>query len=567
MAMNLAQNDIQPHKGKSWSRQDGAEMLEALAAAQREGHSERSFSKASGVPRTTLQYWRTRRAHIEAAPRVVAFFESPEGVVFLERLTLAAHFVMTLMGHCGIRLVSTFLEHAGLDRFIGCSYGAQHQVSSEVLDLVTTYGEEEQARLAKSMPHKKITLCLDETFPARGQCLVAMEPVSGFLLLEAYREKRDADTWNCAIESATKELDVIVEQVTSDEAKALIRHAKDQNAHHSPDLFHVQQEITRALGRSMALPVRTANEALIDSVSNLESQEDAKRAYEQGPRRSGRPPAFDKRIRNADDKVTRHRAALETARAQQARYTTALHGVSDEYHPYVLETGAPRTSEALADELQARFSKLDELATGVRLSDKLVKKLKKAQRVVPKMVATLAFYHQQVHARVQAQELPQGLETLLIETWIPAAYLLGAASKARTIVRREQLWERAMTIMDAHKAHWQGLTLEEQKRLDVLARECAEIFQRSSSCVEGRNGRLALAEHASRQLPEKKLRGLTVMHNYATRRLTDTTPAERFFEAAPLDLFDWLQTRFSDVPRPAQRRSQAKNGIPLLCQQ
>ncbi|MFT6147145.1 MAG: hypothetical protein ACJAV2_005042 [Myxococcota bacterium] len=453
-----------------------------------------------------------------------------------------------------------------MDRFIGCSYGAQHQVSSEVLDLVTTYGEEEQARLAKSMPQKKITLCLDETFPAAGQCLVAMEPVSGFLLLESYRKRRDADTWNSAIESATKGLDVVVKQVTSDEVKALIRHAKDQNARHSPDLFHVQQEITRALGRPMALPVRSAKQALVESVSNLENQEDAKRIYEKGPRRPGRPAAFDKHIVDAGDRVTRDQVAFETVRAQQARYTAALHGVSDQYHPYVLETGAPRTSEMLAGELHERFSEFDELATRIDLSDKRVAKLNKARGVVPKMVATLAFYHQQVTTLVQAQELPQDLEALLVETWIPAAYLLGAAPKARTVVRRDQLWERARTMMSAHKADWERLTLKEQKRLDALARECAEIFQRSSSCGEGRNGGLALAEHAGRQLPEKKLRGLTVVHNYAIRRATGITAAERFFGAAPSDLFDWMQTRFSGVPRPAQRRFQPKNEIPLLCQ-
>jgi hypothetical protein len=103
MTTIVSQNTPQSQPIKSWNRQDTATTLQKLDGAHREGQSGRSFSKASGVPRTTLQYWRARRSSIEAAPCVVGFFESPEGVVFLERLVLAAHFVMTLMGRWGTR--------------------------------------------------------------------------------------------------------------------------------------------------------------------------------------------------------------------------------------------------------------------------------------------------------------------------------------------------------------------------------------------------------------------------------------------------------------------------------
>jgi len=41
------------------------------------------------------------------------------------------------------------------------------------------------------MPKKKISICQDETFHP-DICLVAMEPVSNFILLEKYDKKRDA---------------------------------------------------------------------------------------------------------------------------------------------------------------------------------------------------------------------------------------------------------------------------------------------------------------------------------------------------------------------------------------
>ena len=543
MNMSVADHDVQPNAKRTWNRQHAAVNLKALEAATRKGGSERSFSIESGVPRTTLQYWRARRDQIEASPGVVAFFESPEGVVFLERLTLAAHFCLTLVGDSGIRLVSAFLDHAGLSGFIGCSYGAQQQVGSELLDLVTAYGKQEQARLAANMPHKVITVCLDETFPAQGQCLVGNE----------------------AMKRATAGMKLKVEQVTSDQAKALLRHAKDHDAHHSPDLFHVEQEITRALGLPMSRPVRRAHETLTTSTATLEQHIADQVAYEQGSRRPGRPPSFHKRIQAASEVVAHDQRALDTAREQRARYTAAVHGISDQYHPYGLDTGAPRTADTLSDELHALFTGLYDLASETGASKKAVAKLNKAQRVAPKMVETLAFHHQQVDARVNALQIPQEQRDLLTNVWIPAAHLMCAAPKARTSERTEELRQVAMTLMATHKAQWEGLSVQERQKFDEIAHGCAEIFQRSSSCVEGRNGRLALAEHARRQLPEKKLGALTVIHNYSTRRPDGSTAAERFFGAPPQNLFDWLLQRFSRVPRPAKRRKKAKKTTPVLC--
>ena len=44
------------------------------------------------------------------------------------------------------------------------------------------------------MPAKDITLTQDETFTG-GLCLVGMEPVSNYILLEQAAQARDHDTW------------------------------------------------------------------------------------------------------------------------------------------------------------------------------------------------------------------------------------------------------------------------------------------------------------------------------------------------------------------------------------
>src|SRR5205807_200495 len=80
--------------------------------------------------------------------------------------------------------------------------------------------------------------------------------------------------------------------------------------------------------------------------------------------------------------------------------------------------------------------------------------------------------------------------------------------------------------------------VESQAALEREAARCAELFQRSSSCVEGRNGQLSLRHHYLHQLRPRKLKVLTTLHNYLIRRPDGTTAAERFFGAKPGDLFE-----------------------------
>ncbi len=84
------------------------------------------------------------------------------------------------------------------------------------------------------------------------------------------------------------------------------------------------------------------------------------------------------------------------------------------------------------------------------------------------------------------------------------------------------------------------------------ALECAHVFQRSSSCVEGRNGQLSLKFHAFRRMNEQTLKVLTILHNFFIRRADGTTAAERFFEQKPRDLFTWLLDKV-ELPRPRKK--------------
>ncbi len=85
-----------------------------------------------------------------------------------------------------------------------------------------------------------------------------------------------------------------------------------------------------------------------------------------------------------------------------------------------------------------------------------------------------------------------------------------------------------------------------------------------SSCVEGRNGQLALRHHALHRLGDQKLNALKVVHNFHLRRRDGTIAAERFFGKAPKELFSYLLGR-ADLPGfAAQKRPYVEQKISLF---
>ena len=122
--------------------------------------------------------------------------------------------------------------------------------------------QEERARLACEMPAKDITMVQDETCTG-GLCLVGIDLVSNSIVLEHAARARDHDTWHALMAQALSGLHCQVMQSTSDEAPGLLAYVEHHlGAHHSPDLFHVQHELSKAVSAPMALKQRAAHKAV-----------------------------------------------------------------------------------------------------------------------------------------------------------------------------------------------------------------------------------------------------------------------------------------------------------------
>lgn len=566
----MQERSLQEASGVRWNREEIARKLSeytASAGGVGPGPSQRTICQELRVPRSTLQYRLTRQGSLDEAPEVIAFFESPAGVRFLHRLVVGAQFVMNLEGNCGIRLVCQYLELTGLAHFVASSYGSQQQVSQVMEEQVVAFGHMEKVRLGSQMSRKTITVCEDENFHS-DVCLVGIEPVSNFILLEEYAANRSAATWTEKLARAIEGLPVDVIQGTSDEAKGICAHVStDLGAHHSPDLFHIQQELVKGTSVALAGRVTHAEQMVSRSVKAVTRHQTAKADDERGPRRPGRPVDFDTRIQQAQAQESQARVQLETALSRQQRVKKAIHGIRADYHPYDVESGQPKSSEQVSAELTQHFAEVVEVAQEAGLPERCRQKIRKAKRMVTQMVATIAFVVLSVTAKIEALRLTPKQEKAMLTQLIPALYLKRLAAQAQTADTRHTFHDKAEQLLAplmARNGPFSQLNNEDLAVVEQVAQECAHLFQRSSSCVEGRNGVLALRHHHLHRIRSRRLAALTTIHNYVATRHDGTTAAERFFGAPPKDVFEWLLDRVDLPGRPAQKRSQAKKKKSLL---
>ena len=474
---------------------------------------------------------------------------------------------MTLLGASSVRQVCQFLELTGLDQFIASSYGSQQKVSVNIEESIVNFNKDETKRMAEGMKPKEITVCQDETFHPET-CLVAIHPDSNFILLEKYANGRKGSDWTQAMNDTLEGLPVKVVQSTSDQGKGIINHVKnDLGAHHSPDLFHVQHEIVKGTSAPLSSKTKKAQVALEKASEEVNRCIDKKVDYEKGKPQRGHPPQFNRRIQSALGKEHVSLRALDTAQSHQVRIKDAIHTISDTYHPVDLKTGKLKDAEEVSESLHQCFCEIEAVASEAKLSEASVKRIQKAKKVVMDMVATILFFHLTILAKIEALSLAPGVERAVLENLIPALYIRRVADKAKVAEVRHHLRKKSDEMLfqlRCANSPFAGLTKNELKVIETVAEECSGVFQRSSSCVEGRNGQLSLRHHSLHRLSNRKLSALTAVHNYFIKRRDKTTSAERFFGTKPRDLFEFLLERVDLPGRPAQKRFSQKQNTSLL---
>ena len=510
--------------------------------------SAREAAELLEIPNSTMQSWRHQTNRRQAPKELVEFFSTPVGADFLQRNTMA---VIKLMkcGPGGTRGMQEYLRNSGLDNFVASSEGAIQAFWGRCEIHIVNFGQSEEQRLALKMRHRKITAGLDEMFRGRHPCLVAIEVVSNYILLEKFTEDRTADTWKKELEPRLNEVNVELGQVVSDLCGAIRAVTKDLGAEHISELFHAQYEISKATSAPLASQERHAEIALNKAEENIKK-------IKETPIRLGKEDSKNKQIEKQYEieQAVYMRDDLKAKFEQKAKrreeVKMAVREMGQIHHPIDLKSGALQTADGMERRFNEQFQIILDCVEAANLSEPSINRVEKARRAFDAIVAYLRCFFTIYAAFVEGLRLNIEQEKFFNEVIFPLSYL-------RMIWRRlpKKDKERHKTLMQDLEVRMRDGPWPEELMLELMKKgqEMAETFQRSSSCVEGRNGMLSLNYHRFHRLNARSLHVLTIIHNFDARRSDGTTAAERFFEGKHANLFDSLVTNVRIPNRPQQQ--------------
>lgn len=540
-----------------WDRLDVAAAFAAFSAAE-SSSSQRHFAQQHGIPRSTLGSWLRRPDPDGVDPDLADFFRRPCGETFLRQIVLALFLVFHFRSSTGLRSLGSFLELTGLDRFVAASYGALHQLSKLLEAELIAFADEERDRLASDMPQRDVAVALDENFHRSQPYLVAIEPSSNFILLEQHSPTRDGPTWSAALKSALADLNVRVVLMCSDRAKGLLACARDGfGVPHSPDLMHAQRDLLQLFLPPLRRHIASSEKELQQEQQELLRWQQAREDYHDKPPRPGRPPEFARHIETASSQVEQAEQRLEVCKQRLEEVKKAVRELADQAHPFDATTGEQLDAKAVQKRLEQPLDRLVKMVEQAGLSEKASIDVWKGYDWMTAVLAVVSWYWQMARQRIEQMNLPEEAEQAFYGELLPGLYWQQQTRRGRDAEqkrKRQELSEKLLKEAWREGGPLSRLEEEERKEVQRQAEQMPGLFVRSSSCVEGRNGRLSLLQHTHVRMSSSGLKAQTVIHNYLGRREDGTTAAERFFGREQRDLFGSLLQRLPDLPRPAAKR-------------
>jgi len=520
--------------------------FEELINLKHHKNSARRASDLLEIPNSTMKSWREQRQDDE---ELKAFVGTSVGMAFLEKSVLAATKI-SKYGPSGIRGIQEYLRLTELDRFVACSDGALQSFCTRYEKAIVQFGEEQEQQLAVGMAHRKITLGLDEIFRGRRPCLVGMDVVSNYIFLEKFTEDRTAATWKKALDERLQGFDIEVLQVVSDLCGAIRLCAKEMQAKHIPDLFHSQQELKRATSGPLASQKTSAQ-------NHLEKEKKVLEKVTQSP------PfiAIEKRkcqkreIKDIEQQCGRLETNLKNKEQRQESAREVIRELGEANHPIDLNTGKLQTASDIEKRFDKQFDVVQTCAKEAKLSSTCFDRIEKSRRAFAATIDYLKYFFIFLEAFINGLSLSPVEEQFFREVIFPLSYLRLIWRKSNKRVKEK--YQHVLNELEA-KIRAGPWSEDEKKILMTKGKELAEMFQRSSSCVEGRNGALSLNHHRFHRLNPRALRALTVMHNFDVRRWDGTTAAERLFWKKHDKIFDFLIANVR-IPGKPQKQQHKRN--------
>lgn len=464
-------------------------------------------------------------------------WETDVGYRWLIRLVCATIYMFGIRGGMGVRALSEFFHLIRVDTHLGVSPSSLGHLVARIEEVILAY----KARYEVShtaMAHAIVGA--DETF-FEQILLVVVELSSGYIVLEESAKDRTFLTWKDKAIQALHRLGVEVRYMVSDKAKALTKLALDGlHCPHIPDLFHACHEVVKCLGGRFATKLARARRTLSTARQRLD------RLHEKS--------ACPEQIRAQEQDIATLTGEQQRLEQGQERYRDALHQFSKTVHPFSCETLARQTTAEVTEQWHDTLERLRALSAEYAINDSK-NRLGKVDKQGPEIAAVIDLWWTWTAESLAPYGLSAELDAWLCEIVLPEAYWRAQTERAASGPMHQAYHGAQEQARDRLLAHplTTGLHPQEVRRWQSWAQWMVTKFQRTSSAVEGRNGVLSRMNHAQRAIPLRRLKVLTVVHNFGLHREDGSTAAERFFGEPCPDLFEWIVDHIDDLPRPRHR--------------
>lgn len=507
--------------------------------------SARDISKLLNVPNSSMQTWREKESLTDTyEDKISEFVSTIEGQMFIDRIVKASMF-NNKCGSSGILGVQQFLRHSGLHKWIASSTGTLQVFWERVETSIIVFGDEQEKELAQKMKTRKISVTLDEMFRHGDPCLVAIATVSNYILFSKFTENRKAETWKKELkQNITEKFSVTIGQVQSDLCGTIRSVTESEGAIHSPDTFHGMYEFSKATSAAMSSQEKSTETALSKIEEAIKKQEAQPIRIDSIEKEKKKEKMIELKKKSNDLTLIHEERKNRGEETQKARKE-----LGQIYHPINLKTGKIQSTTVVKKKIEEQIDTIKANAEDAGLANSSLEKIEKGRRAFHLMEEYLKKFFIFFIALMKNAKLSLEQRVFFKEVVFPLSYF-------KMIVRRLPKKEREqlkLLILGLEKKFEVSLLQEEiKKMLMELGKEAAENFQRSSSCVEGRNGNLSLLLHRFHRLSERTLRALNIVHNFTVRRRDSSrsTAAERFFEAVHDDLFEYLVEHVRSPGRP-----------------
>jgi hypothetical protein len=317
----------------------------------------------------------------------------------------------------------------------------------------------------------------------------------------------------------------------------------------------MQHELVKAVSSPMAPKQRAAEKAAREAQKRLDQVQGRLQSADGEPQKRGpsHPPKDTVSLKQLEQDAAVARQEHQRMSKQREQVAQSVRALGQAYHCVDLQRGVRRNGKLIAAEIQEHIDTVRTIAQHEGLSQTCLDRIEKAERVIPKMQATIEFVSGYVKQQVRQLDLAPPASYAMHAHLIPS-FSLERVAQTRTVSGGEplrMLAERLRTPLCAPGGAFAELSPLQQSQFTQQAKMLAEVFQRSSSNVEGRNGYLSLRNHQLRGLDHPRKRAcLTAVHNFFLTRADGTTAAERFFGQKPRSMFAAILESVEIPPSP-----------------